>query len=209
MIDTSLQLHDQLKTFDLKESRNELKIKELEDKVELLKSQILQLGMLTQDIGYQVEKLNGDIISNKKVTENSKNVTDNKEKNINKLKVPERLKFRCSQCKFTSKMEITLKKHKNTKHGNSDMKLGEGQFGIVLDVRPGNELEADKLIDEWKKETTEVNNKTTVNEKEKLVENGDIVIEEKISSSLSSIEIEDIGSYESDARFDDDGNLIG
>jgi hypothetical protein len=61
-----------------------------------------------------------------------------------------------------------------------------------------------------------MNNKISINEKEKLVENGDIVIEEKKSSSLSSIEEEDIGSYESDeddeaflARFDNDGNLIG
>ena len=133
MIDTSLQVHNQLKTFELKESSNELKIKELEDKVEILKSQILQLGILTQDLGDQVGKLTGDIIPNKKVTENSKNVTENKEKNINKLEVPERLKFRCSQCEFTSKKEITLKKHKNTKHVNSNMKLGEGQFGIVSD----------------------------------------------------------------------------
>ena len=39
------------------------------------------------------------------------------------------------------------------------MKLVEGQLGIVLDVRPGKELEA--------KGNTETNNKTNVNEKEK------------------------------------------
>ena len=45
-----------------------------------------------------------------------------------------------------------------TKHGNPNMNLGEGQFGIVLDVRPGKELEAEELRDEWRKETTEMKN---------------------------------------------------
>ena len=52
--------------------------------------------------------------------------------------------------------------------------------------------------------------------RKKVVENCDIVIKEDKSSGLSSIEEEDIGSYESDeddeaflARFDDDGHLIG
>ena len=70
MGDTSLQVHNQHKIFYLKESSNELKTIELEDKVEILKSQILQLGILTQDLGDQVKKLTGDNISNEKVTKN-------------------------------------------------------------------------------------------------------------------------------------------
>ena len=97
------------------------------------------------------------------MTENCKKVIENKEKNFNKLKVPERLKIKCNQCKFTLKKDNTLQEQKNTKNGNSNMKLGEGKFGIVLDVRPGKELEAEELRDELRKETSDINIKTNAN----------------------------------------------
>ena len=42
-------------------------------------------------------------------------------------------------------MYIKLKKYKNTKHENPDDRLGEGQFGFVLDVRPRMEAVAEEL----------------------------------------------------------------
>ena len=62
-----------------------------------------------------------------------------------KKKVSKNLKFKCDQCDFTFKSEIILTKHRNTKHGQAQKNLGEGQFSYVFDVRPGNEEEAKAL----------------------------------------------------------------
>ena len=63
------------------------------------------------------------------------------------------VKFKCNKCDCSFKKEITLTKHKNTKHNpkpSNIQELGEGQFGFVFDVRPGKEKEAEELRFEWK-----------------------------------------------------------
>ena len=115
---------------------------------------------------------------------------------INKT-VTKQLKFKCDQCDCSFKADNTLKKHKNTKHGQLNKKLGEGKFGYVFDVRPGKEYEAQTLREEWK--TKEVEEHTSRRDK---------------SSSLSDIEADDNYDDSEDdeaflAKFDDDGNFIG
>ena len=69
-------------------------------------------------------------------------------------------KFRCNKCDCSFKKEVTLTKHKNTKHNNKPpniRELGEGQFGFMFDVRPGKEKQAKELRFEWKrKENNEI-----------------------------------------------------
>ena len=60
-------------------------------------------------------------------------------KDIMKPKITAVKKYKCNQCVCTLKNCITLQKHKNTKHGESQKELGNGQFGFVFDVRPGKE----------------------------------------------------------------------
>ena len=75
--------------------------------------------------------------------------------------------------------------------------LGEGQFGLIFDVRPGKESEAKGLRELWRKEPMEEVN--SMREK---------------SSSLSSVEEGDIGNDSEDddaflAQYDEDGKFIG
>ena len=55
-----------------------------------------------------------------------------------------------SDCSF--KKEVTLKKHKNTKHYQkscpSNKGIGAGQVGFISDVIPGKEKDADIDADE-------------------------------------------------------------
>ena len=71
-----------------------------------------------------------------------------KKKGAMKTRVTKNHRFKCDQCDCTFTKEITLKKHKNTQHGQLHNKLGEGQFGFVFDVRPGKEDEAEELREE-------------------------------------------------------------
>ena len=110
---------------------------------------MLQLGHMTGKLSEKVE-----LVTNKKVSE--QNVTP-KKASENKMKEKEKdisqssaiLKYKCDQCSCTFKKNITLKKHKNTRHGKSLNELGEGHFGFVFDVIPGQEEDAEK---EWNKE---------------------------------------------------------
>ena len=87
-------------------------------------------------------------IEETKETEKVKEViVDKVDLNRKGLKGPTK-KFRCNKCDCSFKKEITLTKHKNTKHHNKPsniQELGEGQFGFVFDVRPGKEKEAEEL----------------------------------------------------------------
>ena len=107
------------------------------------------------------------------------------------------LKFMCDQCDCTFKKEITLQKHKNTKHGQLNKKLGEGKFGYVFDVRPGKEYEAKILREEWKTKEVEEH-----------------IVRLDKSSSLCDIEADDNYDDSEDddaflAKYDEDGNFIG
>ena len=95
------------------------------------------------------------------------------------------LKYKCDQYSCTFKKNITLKKHKNTRHGKSLNELGEGQFGFVFDVIPCQEEEAKLLRKEWNKEQQHEPSSS---------------IEE--DTSLSDINVEDVGvSSEDDDSF--------
>ena len=132
-------------------------------------------------------------------TDTPKHDAGNKGKNkgVIEPKGNETLKFKCDQCDNTFEKEITLRKHKNTKHEQPQNKLGEGQFGFIFDVRPGNESEAKELREEWRKEPMEEVHPT----REK-------------SSSLSSVEEDDTGNDSEDddaflAKYNEDGEFIG
>ena len=104
------------------------------------------------------------------------------------------LKYKCS-CTF--KENITLQKLKNTRHGKSLNELGEGQFGFVFDVIPGQEEEAKLLRKEW-------NNEQQHEPRSSIEED----------TSLSDIDVEDVGvSSEDDdaflAKYVDNRNFIG
>ena len=108
-------------------------------------------------------------IEETKETEKVKEViVDKVDLNRKGLKGPTK-KFRCNKCDCSFKKEITLTKHKNTKHHNKPsniQELGEGQFGFVFDVRPGKEKEAEELRFEWKhKEKTEITTKENIDNK--------------------------------------------
>ena len=120
-----------------------------------------------------------------------------KEKINNKNKEIVNMKFKCDQCNFTFKKQITLKKHKNTKHSQPQNRLGVGQFGYVFDVSPGKQNEAKAMREEWRNDDVEAQ-----------------VLSRAKSSSLSSIkEDDDNDDSEEDeaffAKYDDDGNFIG
>ena len=76
--------------------------------------------------------------------------------------IPDKIKFKCDQCGSNIKKEITLKKHKNTKHDPnncpSSKKIGEGNFGFAFDARPGQEAAAEALRLEYSKEKKDENN---------------------------------------------------
>ena len=114
-----------------------------------------------------------------------------------KARVTKIQKFKCDQCDCTFKKEITLKKHKNTKHGQLQNKLGKGQFEYVFDVRQGKEDEAEELREEWKnKEVKE-----------------DIPPRDK-SSYISDIKTDDYSDDSEDddaflSKYNEDGNFIG
>ena len=131
---------------------NEPKIKILEDEVEALKLEIKNLVNMYN----KVSETNQDNMSKKP----PEGVNDNSSK-------PAKIKFKCDKCDSSFKKNITLEKHKNTKHSKnnstSNRKIGEGQNGFAFDVRPGKESEAEELRLEWKEKKKEDNSS---NEKE-------------------------------------------
>ena len=82
-------------------ARNEFEIKLLKDEVKDLKLEIKKLTALTHDLCQKPE----EISDGEKYTEESAI-----------QKVPVRSKFKCDMCECSFKKEITLRKHKNTKH---------------------------------------------------------------------------------------------
>ena len=104
--------------------------------------------MLTRELSDKVDLVTVSQVSVKcPVTESPHENEGEKSKKEGAMKtrVTKNHKFKCDQCDCTFKKEIPLKKHKNTKHGQLDNKLGEGQFRYVFDVRPGKEDEAEEL----------------------------------------------------------------
>ena len=174
--------------------QKDLKIKLLEEEVILLKSQILQLGVMTRELSDKVE-----LVTNKKMSEYNVSPKRGGEKKIEQKETvssqcPEVSKYNCDQCSCSFKKHITLQKHKNTLHGKSLKELGEGQFGFVFDVIPGKEEEAKLLRKEWRKDEASC------------------IIEE--DTSFSDIDNDDIcDSSEDDetflAKYDDGRNFIG
>ena len=188
-VDQSSQVQQQ------KDIQNELKIKLLEGEVIVLKSQIIQLGVMTRDLTDKVELVIRKQVPENNVAEKPKQAKERKikEKDIVVLKVTEVQNYKCNQCNSTFKKDVTLQKHKNTKHGQIQKELGEGRFGFAFDVRPGKEKEAKLLRNYWRKD-----------QKQKP----------SYSSSLSSIDREDNDDDSEDdeaflAKYDDDGNFIG
>ena len=63
-------------------------------------------------------------------------------------------------CGSNIKKEITLKKHKHTKHDPkyypSNNKIGQGKFGFA--IRPGKEVATEALRLEWSKEKNDEKN---------------------------------------------------
>ena len=78
----------------------------------MLKLQILQLGCLTRELSEKVDLVNNIQLTGNSVTEEPQE----KEKINNKNKEVINLKFKCDQYNGSFKKQITLKKHKNTKH---------------------------------------------------------------------------------------------
>ena len=193
IINKSSDVQKHPSTLVIEESPSNLKIKLLEEEVKVLNSQILQLGCLARELSDKV-----DLVTNIQLTRNP--VTEEpqeKEKINNKNKEVINLKFKCDQCNCTFKKQITLKKHKNTKHSQPQKKLGVGQFGYVFDVRPGKQDKAKALREEWRNDDVEAQ-----------------ILSRAKSSSLSSIEEDDDNDDSEEdeaffAKYDDDGNFIG
>ena len=82
-----------------------------------------------------------------------------------KQKITEKPKFKCDICNCSFKREITLMKHKNTKHEKkshaSDHVIGQGEFGYVFDVIPGKENDADTMRLEWRLDNKDKTNTKT------------------------------------------------
>ena len=113
MPDTNLQVQAD------KKSQSDLKIILLEDEMIMIKSQLLQLGLMTRELRDKVELVDIKQVSNINVTETLKQSSENRSKEKYKVK-PKGTKtqmYNCNQCNCTFKKDITLQKHKNTRHG--------------------------------------------------------------------------------------------
>jgi hypothetical protein len=135
---------------------NEAKIKTLEEEVKVLKLEIKRLFAFTrksskQDREILDEKTCEEIpdviiydITNNKIHEEIPDVKSSEEKSESS-KPSDKMKFNCDMCGANFKKEITLKKHKNTKHDPTycphEKKICEGTFGFTIDkvVKGNNE----------------------------------------------------------------------
>ena len=198
LIDRSVQVQKQLSTVDLKESCNELKIKILEEEVKTLKSQIGQLATLYTEVSDKLEEITKDKVNAESTAKNTP------------VKIS---KHKCNMCEYTCKKEVTLRKHRNAKHGHTSLyknkDLGKGEFGFVFDVRPGKEKEAEDMRLEWKKEK-----RNEDNTKKDCRDLSDIDEEtNREGSDLDSNKKDQTDESEDDdaflAKYDDDGNYIG
>ena len=120
LVDTGVQVQKHLSTVDQKESHNELKIQILEEEVKTLKAQIGQLATLYTDLSDKFDEItkynSKEMVIEKPSTDKLEEIPEaktNKKLNVKKLK------FKCDKCECTFKKEITLIKHKNTKHGSN------------------------------------------------------------------------------------------
>ena len=90
---------------------------------------------------------------------------------VDSSNIPDKTKFKCDLCAASFKKEITLQKHKNTKHDpnyfSPNKKIGKGKFGFAFDVRNCKETEAEALRLKWSQQNKDENN---ITEKEKYVE---------------------------------------
>ena len=82
-------------------------------------------------------------------------------------------------------------------HGKPQNKLGEGEFGLNFDVRPGKEEEAKLLREEWRKDHLQEPSSS-----------------KEDNTSVSDIDKSDISEDSEDddaflAKYDSDGNFIG
>ena len=168
-------------------SKNEAKIKTLEEEVKILKLEIKRLFAFTKKLRNKNEEIPSMIyeeipvkiheeISDKiqeevpyKIHEEVLNVKINEEMS-NGPDIPAKIKCMCELCGSSFKKEITLKKHKNTKHNPNSCpnieKIGEGKFGFAFDVRPGQEAAAEALRLEWseKKKEDKAEQQNSVND---------------------------------------------
>ena len=103
---------------------------------------------------------------------------------IESANIPEKIKFKCDLCSSSFKKEITLQKHKNTKHDpnycSPKKKIGEGSFGYAFDVRPGQEAAAESLRLEWREKNMDDYN---LNDKCEKDDHENSMIDEKSKES--------------------------
>ena len=191
--------------------RNEKEIIKLKEEVSELKLEIKQLTSLKHPV--QKSK---DVTTLTKVTKDD-NFT--KEKIFPSISV--KSKFKCDKCDCSFKKEITLRKHKNTKHAeanNSERKeLGKGKFGPIVCKLPEKEINSEAL------ETKEINSdiskeygcdkedhKEGEGQKEQE-EKGEIKVQfekkEDKAGNTSTSDSEDDETFLS--KYDNDGNFIG
>ena len=146
--DTSSEVKNQVIILDRKESRHDLDIRKLKDEVKELRSEIKLLTAITKKFSETSE----DILADKIV-----------EKEVVKQNVPKSNKFKCDKCDCSFKREITLRKHKNTRHAeqkrSKNKELYKGQFGFVVKGRKKN-------LSEIVKDSIEQNEEKLQNEKE-------------------------------------------
>ena len=126
-------------------ARNKLEIDKLKEEVKELKSEIKCLTALTRQFVQQPE----DITREKNLK---------KEESIPNILV--KSKFKCDKCECSFKKEVTLQKHKNTKHAEpteiETKILGKAKLGHVPAEKPDKEINADTLTTKGEVNETEV-----------------------------------------------------
>ena len=136
--------------------QNKAKIKTLEEEVKILKLEIKRIFAFTKRFSKQSEEIQ-EVKIHEEIGDSSN--------------IPDKTKFKYDLCIASFKKEITLKKHKNTKHNpnycSPNKKIEKGNFGSACDVGNGKETEAEARRLEWSQQNKDENNITM---KEKYVE---------------------------------------
>ena len=133
---------------------NEAKLKSLEDEVKVLKLEMKRTFAFTRTFSKQNREIPDEMsceeildviihdIPNNKLHEEIPDVKSSEEISVS-AKPSDKMKFKCDMCGAKFKKEITLKKHKSTKHDPTycphEKKIGKGTFGFTIDkVEKGN-----------------------------------------------------------------------
>ena len=205
------------------ESENvKVSIKDIKEEIQLLTASNLELVD-------RLKYLEEDLFEDESDDENESNVEFNLVKPVsNKEKQKHANKFKCSQCDYISKTDMSLKKHVNTKHplqntqyikkGKSHSKSEDFVFDGIddlfqIEILEGEQVYACNVCDQGFDRDEEIRTHIEIDHKEIILQISENIDKEKESkvtdnSDESSGEESIMNDSELYAGFDEDGNRI-